>query len=71
MSSGECSPAVTMVGLSRQDRSCHVASTSRPEQRCVGHRARGGQEAGSKGEICGKNNGNKKCKMNLCPTESE
>lgn len=42
-----------------------MAGTCKPEQRFLGHRARDGQEAGSKGEICDENIVNKMCKMNF------
>lgn len=42
-----------------------MAGTCKPEQKFLGHRARDGQEAGSKGEICDENIVNKMYKMNF------
>lgn len=57
-------------GPSHQDLSCHVAGTSRPEQKCLGRRARGGQRQEVRGNYVGENGGNKMCQMNTCPIES-
>lgn len=71
MSSRELSPVATMGGPSHQDLSCHVAGTSRPEQKCLGHRARGGQRQEVRGNYIGENGSNKRCKMYTCPIESQ